>query len=111
MNKAIPEKLADYLQAAKVSIFSVSYCSYCKTALSILDKLKIDYQNLECDTQNLSPQQIADLHNLSGFKTYPKIFISTTCIGGCDAMRSQIDSGKFYELLTAEKIAFTKAKL
>lgn len=111
MNKAIPEKLSDLLKAGKVTIFSVSYCPYCTTALSILQKLKIDYQMLECDTENLSSQQISDLHKFSGFRTYPKIYVGLNLVGGCDDMRSKIANGKFYELLNAENIVYTKAKL
>ena len=111
MNKTIPEKLCELLQIGKVTIFSVSYCSYCSTAKSILDRLKIDYQLLECDDPNLTNNQIQELHKLSGFKTYPKIFVSKNCVGGCDDMRSQINSGKFFDLLDLEKIQYTKSKL
>lgn len=111
MIKSVPDKLGDILQIGKVTIFTVSYCSYCHSALSILNKLKINYQCLECDTIDLKSQQIQDLHKLSGFRTYPKIFISKTCIGGCDDMRSQISSGKFFEMLKAENVSFEKSKL
>lgn len=111
MIKSFPEKLSELLQAGKLTIFSVSYCSYCHSALAILDKLKIDYQCVECDTQPLSSTQIQDLHKFSGFRTYPKIFAGKTVIGGCDDMRSMISSGKFFTVLDKEKIAYTKSKL
>lgn len=110
MIKSLPEKLSDLLQIGKITIFTVSYCGYCDSAISMLKKIKVDYQCLECDTEKITSQQTQDLHKLSGFRTYPKIFVSKNCIGGCDDLESQINSGKFFELLNKEKILFTKAK-
>ncbi len=111
MIKNIPEKISDILKVGKVTIFSLSYCSYCTTALSILDNLKIDYQCLECDTENLPSKQVQDLHKLSGFRTYPKIFVSKISVGGCDDLRSKMASGKFFDLLNEEKIQYKKSNL
>lgn len=111
MIKNLPDKLGDLLQAGRLTIFSVTYCPYCNSALSTLKSLKIDFQYIECDTANLSGKQTEDLHKLSGFRTYPKIFIGKECIGGNDDMKKKIKNGIFFEKLLKEQIVFSKENL
>jgi glutaredoxin len=100
------------VQPGKVVVFSKTYCPYCDRAKDALKKLKIAFDALECDNVEVKS---ADLDKLStmclGTRTFPKIFVGLTPIGGCDALLGSVKKGTLWEILDNEKISYTKTSL
>ena len=103
--QSIPENVEDALGSNKVFVFSKTYCSYCTKAKAHLDKLGVKYDAVECDVVSLSDNQKDQLQKLSGFTSFPKIFIGTKCIGGCDDLLKLDSEGTLKTCLDEAGIA------
>ncbi len=64
-----------------VVIYTTDTCPFCYRALDLLNKKKIDYQQISVDG---NPTLRAEMEALSGRHTVPQIFINDKPIGGCD---------------------------
>jgi len=89
---AIDGLIADH----KVVIFSKSWCPYCSQAKDILKTQGIDFHVMELDEKpSAEAEAFQDaLHEMTGARTVPRIFISGQCIGGCDDLTALQMSGK-----------------
>jgi glutaredoxin 3 len=105
MNSSIPEKLSKYISPGKVFIFSKSYCPYCDDAKEMLKDLEVDFGSIEMDNEK-DNDFINILHNNSGFKTYPKIYIGNKCIGGFSDMNKLFNNNKLFTLFKEEGISY-----
>ena len=95
----IPENLKDLLQVGKIFMFSKTYCPYCDRAKDLLNKLKLQFECLECDDYPLSDKQRNQLKEMSGITTYPNIFIGLKSIGGCDDLHKLKNNGQLHKIL------------
>ena len=95
----IPSDVKQLLGPNKVFIFSKSYCPYCDRAKSLLNKLKVPFDYVECDEIPLDSTQKSQLFSLSGISTFPNIFIGNKSIGGCDNLMKLEKSGELKTLL------------
>ncbi|OAD68720.1 hypothetical protein PHYBLDRAFT_117274, partial [Phycomyces blakesleeanus NRRL 1555(-)] len=82
-----------------VQIFSKSYCPYCTRAKDIFDDLDVDYKALELNDHPEGPSIQQALQELTSQKTVPNIFVNQKHIGGYDALKSALDSGKLQTIL------------
>ena len=57
----------------------------------------------------LLSSEVEKLHKLSGFRTFPKVFVGTSCIGGCDDLTAKTKNGEFLRIL--DKVGITYSKL
>jgi len=69
-----------------VTVFSKSYCPYCKRAKALLSSKNIDFFAVEMDTVPNGKDIQAALKDKTGQRTVPNIFIGGKHIGGYDAI-------------------------
>ncbi|XP_078597168.1 thioredoxin reductase 1, cytoplasmic-like [Branchiostoma floridae x Branchiostoma japonicum] len=73
-----------YIADNKVMVFSKSYCPFCKKIKDLFNSLSVTFTALELDQiENGGDLQNA-LHEVSGQKTVPNVYIKQEHIGGCD---------------------------
>jgi len=81
---------------AKVTIYSRSWCSFCKQAKSLLESKGIDYTTIDIEEQ---PEKREEMIELTGRTSVPQIFINDQAIGGCDDLFALHSSGELDTLL------------
>jgi glutaredoxin 3 len=83
---------------AHVTIYTKPYCPYCMRALSLLQKKRADFTEIEASSD---PEKRREMMQRSGRATFPQIFIGERHIGGCDDMMALEFEGKLDALLQA----------
>ncbi len=81
---------------ADVVVYSTSYCPYCTRAKALLEKLKINFQ--EVDVTN-DPVKRMWLIKTTGRRTVPQIFIKGNSVGGFDELSALNKSGELAALI------------
>ncbi|KAI9013824.1 glutaredoxin [Phycomyces nitens] len=99
ISQSIVQTVKKAISENSVMIFSKSYCPYCTRSKDIFDDLNVDYKALELNDDPQGPSIQQALQELTGQKTVPNIFINQKHIGGYDALKSALDSGKLQSLL------------
>jgi len=93
---AVKDTVENTIAEYDITIFSKSYCPFCRRAKSLLsdkygaDKLKV----LELDEVEDGSKIQDYLLEKTGQRTVPNIFINQEHIGGCDAVVALQSSGK-----------------
>lgn len=105
MNSAVQDKLSKFIAPGKVFVFSKSYCPYCDDAKEMLKDLEVDFGSIEMDNER-DQEFLNYLHSHSGFKTYPKIYVGTKCIGGFSDMKKMFDNNKLFALFKQDGISY-----
>lgn len=83
---------------ATVTIYTTTYCSYCRAAKAFLTRKGVAFE--EIDVTN-DPQQRAELVARTGRRTVPQIFVCSESVGGYDDLVELNRSGKLDERLAA----------
>merc|ERR1712149_31016 len=83
--EAMP-KVQSLIDESPVVVFSKSYCPYCKSTKSTLQKTGIDFKVIELD-------------QISGQRTVPNVYIKQKHIGGNSDVQALDKSGKLQGLL------------
>ena len=104
----LPERLDTLLAPGKVFIFTKTNCPFCDLAKEYLQEKEIAYEYVVCDTLGITDQQKEQLYELTGAKSYPRIFIGKNSIGGFDDLRSKDDKGEFERALTEAGVSYKK---
>mgnify|MGYP002009453234 FL=1 len=86
------------MSSAPVIIYSSPLCGYCWAAKRILQKLNVDFREINC---NENPQECAEVRARTGHRTVPMIFVGSHFIGGCDELRRLVQRDAFLPLLEA----------
>jgi len=81
---------------AVVTIYSRSWCSFCKQAKSLLESKGVEYTNIDIEEQ---PEKRAEMIELTGRTSVPQIFINEQAVGGCDDLFALHSSGDLDTLL------------
>ena len=79
-----------------VKIYTSNWCGYCSAAKNLLDKLAIEYEEINIEELGMSRE---DLGELTGGMTVPQIVINNQSIGGYEDLLQLNQSGKLKELL------------
>ena len=82
-----------------VKIYTSNWCGYCNAAKNLLDKLKIQYEEINIEEENINRE---DLLNLSGSYTIPQICINDTFIGGYQELQSLYQNNKLEEIINGK---------
>lgn len=80
----------------EVTIYTRQTCFYCVSAKRLLDKLGIQYQEIQVDRH---PEKLQEMRERSGRRTVPQIWIGKTHVGGCDDLYELEESGSLRTLL------------
>ncbi|KAL5797002.1 hypothetical protein ACOSQ2_001822 [Xanthoceras sorbifolium] len=96
---ALP-KAQEIVSSNPVVVFSKSYCPYCVSVKQLLQQIGATFKAIELDTESDGSQIQAALHEWTGQKTVPNVFIGGKHIGGCDTTTGMHKEGKLAPLLT-----------
>ena len=81
--------------AAQVKIFTTPWCGYCRSALSLLRKKGVDFEQIDAD----DPKTRKWLREVTGRTTVPQIFIDGQSVGGYTDIRDLDERGELDRLL------------
>lgn len=81
---------------AKVEIYTKGYCPYCHRAKALLDRLGVDYKEIDVEHD---PKLQAYMTQLTGGRTVPQILINDQAIGGSDDLHALHANGQLQKLL------------
>ncbi|EIM92414.1 glutaredoxin [Stereum hirsutum FP-91666 SS1] len=100
---ASQEIIDDAINGHQVTIFSKTYCPYCKRAKGLFAQ---EYKDAEVKILELDELEegsaIQDaLEKMTGQRSVPNIFINKKHVGGCDKVVSLHSQGKVSGLLSA----------
>uniref|UniRef100_UPI00398F3399 thioredoxin reductase 3 n=1 Tax=Pristiophorus japonicus TaxID=55135 RepID=UPI00398F3399 len=82
-----------------VMVFSKSFCPYCKKVKELFGDLKVDIHIVELDLIDGGTEMQDALHEMSGQKTVPNVFVNKSHVGGCDRTLQAHDDGLLKKLL------------
>ena len=82
-----------------VTIYTKATCPYCHSALDLLKKKGVAYEQI--DVSAGGGAQAAMAVRANGRSTVPQIFIGETHVGGCDDLYALDRAGKLDPLLNA----------
>jgi len=96
--EAMP-KVQSLIDESPVVVFSKSYCPYCKSTKSTLQKTGIDFKVIELDQIKGGSDMQDALEQISGQRTVPNVYIKQKHIGGNSDVQALDKSGKLQGLL------------
>ncbi len=93
----------------RVTLFSLSWCSYCRGARQLLEQLGIAYRLLELDRGEFLEPRLQHgvrtrLQQLTGSSTLPQLFIGGESLGGYTDTLAARNSGQLAQVLTKHAI-------
>ena len=72
------------MQEAKVIVYTLDNCPYCKLAKDLLDKRGIVYEEINF---TLDPELREEIAEKSGMRTAPQVFVDGRPIGGFENLK------------------------
>ncbi|OIQ47180.1 glutaredoxin 3 [Psychrobium sp. nBUS_13] len=81
---------------ANVTIYSRSWCSFCKQAKALLESKGVAYDTIDIEEQ---PEKRDEMIERTGRTSVPQIFINDQAVGGCDDLFALHSSGDLDKLL------------
>ncbi|XP_076924171.1 glutaredoxin-like [Bidens hawaiensis] len=102
-------KVKDLVSANPVLVFSKSYCPYCVSVKKLLTELNSSFKPIELDLESDGSEMQSALHEWTGQRSVPNVFIGGKHIGGCDSTVAMHKAGKLVPLLTEAKAIATKS--
>jgi len=106
--KALPDDLTTLLAPGKLFMFTRTNCPFCDLAKEYLHEMNVPFEYIVCDTLGITDEHKEQLFQLTGAKSYPRIFVGKHSIGGFDDLRKSDDDGKLAQILQSEGIAYNK---
>lgn len=95
----IKTEVKSLVDTNNIMVFLKSYCPYCKSTKSLLDKYSKNYKVVELDEiDNGSVMQRA-LQEMTGQRTVPNVFINKKHIGGNSDLQSLQAKGALASLI------------
>ncbi|KAM4641570.1 glutaredoxin 2 [Discoglossus pictus] len=82
-----------------VVIFSKTTCPYCSMAKEAFNEINVKFKTIELDQEENGSQLQAALHQITGARTVPRVFVNGTCIGGGTETRKLNQEGRLLQLV------------
>ncbi|XP_026525085.1 glutaredoxin 2 isoform X1 [Notechis scutatus] len=98
-NTAITNQIKDTISDNCVVIFSKSTCSYCKMAKKLFQEMNVNYKAIELDRYENGNHFQDILHQMTGSRTVPRIFINGNFVGGATDTQQLHREGKLLPLV------------
>ncbi|KAG1934188.1 thioredoxin reductase 1, cytoplasmic [Pimephales promelas] len=95
----IRQKIKELIDSNQVMVFSKSYCPFCVKVKDLFKELNVKYITLELDLMEDGTNYQELLHEITGQKTVPSVFINKKHIGGCDNTMKAHSDGVLQKLL------------
>lgn len=111
MTQDIPDARTLLAQSpTPVTVFTLSWCSFCHAAKKLLKDLDIPFTVIELDTGDYRPAGVhnrlrQDLFDITGSQTLPQVFVGDTPVGGYTDTQSALRNGHLKSLLAAQGIS------
>ena len=83
-----------------IIVYSSNFCHYCVQAKKLLDKLNLNYN--EINIQNFPEKRDEMLLKSNGKRTVPQIFVNDHHVGGFDELNKLVQKGELDSLLLNE---------
>ena len=83
-------------RAAKITMYTRSWCGYCAAARELLDSKQADYENIDVDADR---DQLQTMIDRSGGRTVPQIFVNDDYLGGYTELAALESNGQLDNLL------------
>ncbi|XP_015910740.1 uncharacterized protein [Parasteatoda tepidariorum] len=80
-----------------VVIFSKSHCIYCRKVKKLFDENNINFTTIELDKREDGSNMQDVLHEITGSRTVPRVFINSECIGGASDTEKLYQENKLFE--------------
>ncbi|KAL8233945.1 hypothetical protein R6Q59_020045 [Mikania micrantha] len=96
-------KVKDLVSTSPVVVFSKSYCPFCVNVKKLLTELGSSFKTIELDQESDGSEMQSALHEWTGQRTVPNVFIAGKHIGGCDSTIAMHQAGKLVPALTEAK--------
>lgn len=84
---------------SQIDIYITDFCPYCTAATRLLDKLGVEYNEIDLGRDH---EGRAELAERTGLTTFPQIVIDGETLGGYDQLKAAVKSGRFEELTAAK---------
>ena len=105
-NDQIPSSVQSLIAASAqpVTLFSLSWCTYCHAAKQLFKQLNVPCNVIELDTgeyrePGLNQRLRHELQQRTGRNTLPQVFIGNESIGGYTDTQAALKSGRLNKLL------------
>ncbi|XP_075689551.1 glutaredoxin 2 [Rhinoderma darwinii] len=92
-------KIEETVSQNCVVIFSKTTCPYCTIAKDAFNSINVNYKAIELDEVDNGRQLQEALHQMTGVRSVPRVFVNGTCIGGGTETRTLNQEGKLLELV------------
>lgn len=106
--KVLPENLETLPSPGKVLVLSLKTCPYCELAKEFLEEREVEFEYIVADKLGITQEQKNQLQKFTGAKTFPRIFIGQTSIGGFNDMIRLHDKGELKNIFSKENIEFNE---
>ena len=81
---------------SSVTIYTSSYCTYCRRAKRLLERKQVDYEEVRLDEDAEKRKELVEKLN---WRTVPMIFVNEQFIGGYDELSALERSGELDRML------------
>jgi len=82
-----------------VKIYTSNWCGYCNAAKNLLNKLDIQFEEINIEEINMSRQYLL---NLTGEYTVPQISINSSFIGGYQELQILYQNNKLEKIINGK---------
>jgi len=103
---ALPADISTLITPKKVLVFSKKSCPYCEATKDFFDERDVDYEVIMTDKLGITNEHKDQLFKLTGGKTFPRIFIGQTSVGGFTDMIRLSDKGTLKDVFAKEEIEY-----
>jgi glutaredoxin 3 len=77
-------------------MYTTGWCPYCSRARALFRRKGVAFDDIDVEE---SPEKRLEMHNRSGRRTVPQIFIGDRHVGGSDDLHALDDAGQLDALL------------
>ncbi|KAJ8400660.1 hypothetical protein AAFF_G00394290 [Aldrovandia affinis] len=98
----IKSQIQKLIDSSQVLVFSKSRCPYCVKVKELFKELNIKCNVVELDLMDDGSNYQDLLHEMTGQKTVPNVFINKTHVGGCDKTMQAHRDGSLQHLLDSD---------
>jgi len=114
-----PAYAVDFLRASindkekPVTLFALEWCEFCWSVRKMLAKYEIDYQSFDLDSvayqiENKGGDIRMALHQNTGLKTIPQIYIGGVHVGGASELFDACRDGTMQTMLEENSVSYNK---
>lgn len=94
--------LQEYVDKHKVMIFTKTTCGFCRKIKELFKSINVEFFELPLDKEEKGQEMQDTLHEMTGQKTVPNVFIGGQHIGGCDNTLQLHSDGKLLQMIQGE---------